>query len=54
MIHPKLLAGLETQDCTSATVPLLLQANVPTFPTKVVAVTVGEKSPPGVVQKLVL
>jgi hypothetical protein len=53
-IHPKLVAGLETHDCTSAIVPLLLQAKVPTLGTLVVALAVGEKSPPGVVQKVVL
>jgi hypothetical protein len=53
-IHPKLLAGLETHDCTSAIVPLLLQVKVPRPGTLVVALTVGEKSPPGLVQKLVL
>jgi hypothetical protein len=54
MIHPKLVAGLETHACTSATIPLPLQVKVPRPGTLVVALTVGEKSPPGVVQKLVL
>ena len=54
MIHPKLVAGFEIHDCTSAIVPLLLHVKVPVFPTKVIALTVGEKSPPGVVQKFVL
>jgi hypothetical protein len=54
MIHPKLVAGFETHDCTSATIPLLLQVKVPRPGTLVVALTVGEKSPPGVVHKLVL
>ena len=53
-IQPKLLAGLESQNCTSAIVPLLLQVKVPRPVTLVVALAVGEKSPPGVVQKVVL
>ena len=51
MIQPKLVAGLETHDCTSAIVPLLLHVKVPRPGTKVVALTVGEKSPPGVVHR---
>jgi hypothetical protein len=53
-IHPKLVAGFEIHDCTSAIVPLPLQLKVPTFGTEVVALAVGAKSPPGVVQNAVL
>ena len=54
IIHPKLLVGVSIHDCTSAINPLPLHVKVPTPVTFVVALTVGEKSPPGVVQKLVL
>lgn len=53
-IHPKLVAGLEIHDCTSAIVPLLLQVKVPRPGTAVVALAAGVKSPPGVVQNAVL
>jgi len=55
MIHPKLFDGLETQNWISAINPLPLQVwFVFSAPTGVLALMVGEKSPPGVVQKFVL
>src|SRR6266496_431555 len=52
--QPKLLAGLFSHDCTSATICAELQMYCPMSPTGWVALTVGEKSPPCVVQKMVL
>src|SRR5438874_8122610 len=51
--QPKLLAGLPSHDCTSATICAELQVYCPTGPTDWFALTVTEKSPPGVVQKMV-
>ena len=55
MTHPKLLEEFETHDWTSATSPLLLQVKVVlTALTAVVALSIGEKSPPLADQKLAL
>jgi hypothetical protein len=51
--QPKLLAGLSSHDCTSATICVELHVYCPTGPTDWLALTVGEKSPPWVVQKIV-
>src|SRR5438034_3936951 len=51
--QPKLLAGLPSHDCTSATICAELQVYCPTGPTDWFALTVAEKSPPCVVQKIV-
>ena len=51
--QPKLLAGLLSHPCTSATICAELHMYCPTVPTDWLAVTVGEKSPPCVVQKIV-
>ena len=51
--QPKLLAGLPSHDCTSATICAELQVYCPTGPTDWFALTVPEKSPPCVVQKIV-
>jgi hypothetical protein len=51
--QPKLLAGLSSHDCTSATICAELQVYCPMEPTDWVALTVAEKSPPCVVQKIV-
>src|SRR6266566_1886378 len=44
--QPKLLAGLSSHDCTSATIGAELQTYSPTAPTDWLALTVPEKSPP--------
>src|SRR5829696_9053589 len=55
MIHPKLLAGLFVQPCTSATRPAEENVSVPELVvTDWEALTVGAKSPPGVVHGAVL
>jgi hypothetical protein len=51
--QPKLLAGLSSHDCTSATICAELHIYCPTGPTDWLALTVAEKSPPCVVQKMV-
>ena len=51
--QPKLLAGLSSHDCTSATICVELHMYVPMGPTDWLALTVAEKSPPCVVQKIV-
>ena len=51
--QPKLLAGLSNHDCTSATICAELQMYCPMSPTDWLALTVAEKSPPCVVQKIV-
>ena len=51
--QPKLLAGLFSHDCTSATICVELHVYCPTGPTDWLALTVAEKSPPCVVQKIV-
>src|SRR5438046_1225220 len=51
--QPKLLAGLFTHDCTSATICAELHVYCPTGPTDWLAVIVAEKSPPSVAQKTV-
>jgi hypothetical protein len=51
--HPKLLAGSSSQDCTSARICDELHVYTPTAPTDWLALTVAEKSPPSVVQKIV-
>jgi hypothetical protein len=51
--HPKLAAGLFNHDCTSATICDELHVYIPTAPTDWLALTVAEKSPPSVVQKIV-
>src|SRR5213083_576804 len=51
--HPKLVAGLSSHDCTSATICAELQMYCPMSPTDWLALTVAEKSPPCVVQKVV-
>jgi len=52
--QPKLLAGLFSHDCTSTTICAELQMYCPMTPTDWLALTVPEKSPPCVVQKIVL
>src|SRR5467141_1513694 len=44
--QPKLLAGLSSHDCTSATIGAELQTYSPMAPTDWLALTVPEKSPP--------
>ena len=51
--HPKLLAGSSSHDCTSARICDELHVYTPTGPTDWLALTVAEKSPPSVVQKIV-
>ena len=51
--QPKLLAGLSSHDCTSATICAELHVYCPVPPTDWLALTVAEKSPPCVVQKMV-
>src|SRR5882757_1486528 len=51
--QPKLVAGLSSHDCTSAVICGELQVYTPTGPTDWLALTVAEKSPPCVVQKMV-
>src|SRR5213083_2029686 len=51
--QPKLLAGLSSHDCTSAIICAELHTYWPTRLTDWLALTVGEKSPPCVVQKIV-
>lgn len=50
--QPKLLAGLSSHDCTSAIICAELQVYCPPMPTGWLALTVTEKSPPCVVQKI--
>ena len=51
--HPKLVAGLFSHDCTSPIICGELHIYIPTAPTDWLALTVAEKSPPSVVQKIV-
>jgi hypothetical protein len=51
--HPKLVAGLFSHDCTSPTIGGELHVYTPTAPTDWLALTVAEKSPPSVAQKIV-
>src|SRR5262249_55188844 len=51
--QPKLLAGLFTHDCTSATICAELHVYCPTTLTHWLALTVAEKSPPWAAQKIV-
>jgi len=51
--HPKLLAGSSSHDCTSARICDELHVYTPTGPTDWLALTVAEKSPPSLVQKIV-
>ena len=51
--QPKLLAGLSSHDCRSATICVELHMYMPMEPTDWLALTVAEKSPPCVVQKIV-
>src|SRR5438046_8810753 len=51
--QPKLVPGLSSHDCTSATICGELHVYTPTSPTNWLALTVAEKSPPSVVQKIV-
>src|SRR5438128_5108916 len=51
--QPKLLAGLSSHDCTSATICVELHVYGPIGPTDWLALTVAEKSPPCMVQKIV-
>src|SRR5207245_5800633 len=51
--QPKLLAGLSSHDCTSATICAELHIYCPTGPTDWLALTVAEKSPPCMAQKMV-
>src|SRR5437588_13078502 len=51
--QPKLLAGLSSHNCTSATICGELHVYCPMGPTDWLALTVAEKSPPCVVQKIV-
>jgi hypothetical protein len=51
--QPKLLAGLSSHDCASATICAELHVYWPTGPTDWLALTTLEKSPPCVVQKMV-
>ena len=52
--QPKLVPELSSHDCTSAVSCGELQVYTPIAPTDWLALTVGEKSPPSVVQKMVL
>jgi hypothetical protein len=51
--QPKLVLGLSSHDCTSATISAELQVYCPMGPTDWLALTIAEKSPPCVVQKIV-
>src|ERR1044071_4730613 len=51
--HPKLLAGSSSHACTSARICDEVHVYTPTVPTDWLALTVAEKSPPSVVQKIV-
>src|SRR5207244_7151657 len=51
--QPKLLAGLSSHDCTSATICAEFHVYCPIPPTDWLALIVAEKSPPCVVQKIV-
>jgi hypothetical protein len=51
--QPKLVAGLSSHDCTSATICAELHRYCPLAPTDWLALTVAEKSPPWLVQKMV-
>src|SRR5213592_889586 len=51
--QPKSFVGLSSHDCTSATICAELHVYCPTPPTDWLALTVAEKSPPCVVQKIV-
>src|SRR5438093_13016869 len=51
--QPKLLAGLSSHDCTSATICAELHVYCPIGPTDWLALTMTEKSPPSLVQKIV-
>src|SRR5438132_1925088 len=51
--QPKLLAGLSSHNCTSATICGELHVYCPMGPTDWLALTVAEQSPPCVVQKIV-
>jgi hypothetical protein len=51
--HPKLVAGSSSHDCTSSTICNELHVYTPTAPTDWLALTVAEKSPPSVIQKIV-
>ena len=51
--QPKSVAGLSSHDCTSAVICGELQVYTPIAPTDWLALTVAEKSPPCVVQKMV-
>src|SRR5260370_18799610 len=51
--QPKLLAGSLSHDCTSARICDELHVYTPTGPTDWLALTVAEKSPPSVAQKIV-
>src|SRR5439155_21872743 len=51
--QPKVLDGLSSHDCTSATICAELHVYGPIGPTDWLALTVAEKSPPCMVQKMV-
>src|SRR2546421_12303388 len=51
--QPKLLVGLSSHNCTSATICAELHVYCPTPPTDWLALTVAEKSPPCISQKIV-
>src|SRR6266699_1501954 len=51
--QPKLLAALSSHDCTSATICAELHVYCPIGPTDWLALTMTEKSPPSLVQKIV-
>src|SRR5437667_4797299 len=51
--QPKVLDGLSSHDCTSATICAELHVYCPTGPTDWLALTVAEKSPPCMAQKIV-
>src|SRR5207244_5871221 len=51
--QPKLLDGLSSHDCTSATICAELHVYCPTGPTTWLALTVAEKSPPCMAHKMV-
>lgn len=51
--QPKLVAGSFSHDCTSVTICNELHMYTPTAPTDWVALTIAEKSPPCVAQKMV-
>src|SRR6266498_1250956 len=52
--QPKLVTGLFSHDCTSATICAELHTNGPMSPTNTLAPTRPEKSPPCVAQKIVV